>query len=37
MKRALVIGDGFGGMAVALRLKAKHYEVNIVVKVQSYD
>jgi len=27
---ALVIGSGFGGLAVALRLKAKGYEVTIV-------
>lgn len=30
MKRALVIGGGFGGMAAALRLKAKNYDVTIV-------
>lgn len=30
MKRALVIGGGFGGMAAALRLRAKNYDVTIV-------
>lgn len=30
MKKALVIGGGFGGMAAALRLRAKHYEVTLV-------
>lgn len=30
MKKALVIGGGFGGIAVAIRLRAKHYEVTIV-------
>ncbi len=30
MKRALVIGGGFGGMAAAIRLRAKNYEVTIV-------
>lgn len=32
MKKALVIGGGFGGMAAALRLRAKHYEVTLVEK-----
>ena len=30
MKRALVIGGGFGGMAAALRLRAKNYQVTLV-------
>ncbi len=30
MKHALVIGGGFGGIAVALRLKAKNYQVTLV-------
>ena len=30
MKQALVIGGGFGGMAAALRLRAKNYEVTLV-------
>lgn len=30
MKHALVIGGGFGGMAAALRLRAKNYEVTLV-------
>ena len=30
MKRALVIGGGFGGMAAALRLRAKNYQVMLV-------
>jgi phytoene desaturase len=30
MKRAVVIGGGFGGMAAAIRLKAKNYDVTIV-------
>lgn len=30
MKRALVIGGGFGGMAAAIRLKAKNYDVTLV-------
>lgn len=32
MKQALVIGGGFGGMAAALRLRAKNYEVTLVDK-----
>lgn len=32
MKKALVIGGGFGGMAAALRLRAKQYEVTIIEK-----
>jgi|TARA_B110000259_G_scaffold108397_2_gene124165 phytoene desaturase len=30
MKHALVIGGGFGGMAAALRLRAKNYKVTVV-------
>ena len=30
MMRALVIGAGFGGMAAALRLRAKGYSVTVV-------
>ena len=30
MKRALVIGGGFGGIAAALRLRAKNYQVTLV-------
>jgi len=30
MKRAIVIGGGFGGMAAAIRLRAKNYDVTIV-------
>ena len=30
MTRAVVIGGGFGGMAAALRLRAKGYDVTIV-------
>ena len=29
MKHALVIGGGFGGMAIALRLRAKNYKVTV--------
>ena len=32
MKHALVIGGGFGGIAIALRLKAKNYQVTLVEK-----
>jgi len=30
MKRALVIGGGFGGIAAALRLRAKNYQVTLI-------
>ena len=30
MKRALIIGGGFGGIAAALRLRAKNYQVTLV-------
>jgi phytoene desaturase len=30
MSKAIVIGGGFGGMAAALRLRARGYEVTIV-------
>ena len=30
MKKAIVIGAGFGGMAAALRLRNKGYEVEII-------
>lgn len=30
MKRVLVIGGGFGGIAIALRLRAKNYQVTLV-------
>ncbi|MBC7787204.1 MAG: NAD(P)-binding protein, partial [Methylophilaceae bacterium] len=30
MKHALVIGGGFGGMAAAMRLSAKNYQVTLV-------
>ena len=30
MKKAIVIGGGFGGMAAALRLRAKKYDVTLI-------
>ena len=33
MKKAIVVGSGFGGIASALRLKALGYEVNIFEKL----
>ena len=33
MKRALVIGGGFGGIAAALRLRAKNYQVTLVDRI----
>ena len=32
IKRVIVIGSGFGGIAAALRLKAKGYDVTLIEK-----
>ena len=33
MKKAIVVGSGFGGIASALRLKAMGYDVNVFEKL----
>ena len=35
MKKAIVVGSGFGGIASALRLKALGYDVRVFEKLES--